>query len=185
MCHDVLDTRRPPGRAYEDDAEASTRDVLSGCRIFHFHDTSRMASPLRRCDIGDRETLHGDARNLAAVLRDAGTDHDAPYRRTMRSIRNVAPFFDDFALDPDGDSVMLGWREAGLDDVFSGSALSSGTFRSRAYLYRFSNRTRPRRSSSTSPSSDFTRPRLINYPIYLEAFRPRSELSPRPSRSPS
>ena len=104
-------------------------DVLSGCRVFHFDDTSRTAPPLRRCDVGDRETLHGDARNLAAVLLDAKTNHDASYRRIVRSIRNVAPFFDDFVLRPDGDSVILRWREAGLDDVFSGSALSSGTLR--------------------------------------------------------
>lgn len=47
----------------------------------------------------------------------------------MRAIRAVAPFFDDFVLQPVHDTVQLRWREQGLDGVFPGSALSSGTLR--------------------------------------------------------
>ncbi len=103
--------------------------VLSGCRVFHFDDTSIDAPPLRSVDVGDSLTLHDDARNLAAVLLDMRIHHSAGYLRVLRSVRAVAPFFDDFVLEPRGDQVILRWRERGLDDVFSGSALSSGTLR--------------------------------------------------------
>lgn len=103
--------------------------VLSGCRVFHFDDTSATAPALRRADVADSETLLSDARNLAAVLLDMKTNHAIRYAQVRRSIRNVAPYFDDFVLRPENDSVLLRWRERGLDDVFSGSALSSGTLR--------------------------------------------------------
>lgn len=104
-------------------------EVLSGCRVFHFDDTSATAAPLLGTDVADYETLHGDARNLAAVLLDMKTDHPARYEQVVRSVRNVAPFFDDFVLRPSGDRVQLRWRERGIDDVFSGGTLSSGTLR--------------------------------------------------------
>lgn len=104
-------------------------DALSGCRVFHFDDTSHAAPPLLRTDVADYETLHGDARNLAAVLLDMRSNHPNAYAGVLRSIRNVAPFFDDFVLRPDGNSLLLRWRERGIDDVFSGSTLSSGTLR--------------------------------------------------------
>lgn len=104
-------------------------DVLSGCRVFHFDDTSDTAPALRRADVADSESLHSDARNLAAVLLDMKSNHTIRYAQVRRSIRNVAPFFDDFVLRPENDSIILRWRELGLDDVLSGSALSSGTLR--------------------------------------------------------
>ncbi|QKS14104.1 AAA family ATPase [Curtobacterium sp. Csp1] len=104
-------------------------DVLSGCRVFHFDDTSVSAPPLRRVDVADGEMLHDDARNLAAVLLEMRENSSRQYDQVVRSVRNIAPFFDDFVLRPRGDTVLLRWRERGLDDVLSGSALSSGTLR--------------------------------------------------------
>jgi predicted ATPase len=104
-------------------------NVLAGCRVFHFDDTSATAPPLTRTGIADSEALHSDARNLAAVLLDMRENHEDRYSSVVRSVRNVAPFFDDFVLRPEQESVILRWREQGIDDVFSGSALSSGTLR--------------------------------------------------------
>lgn len=104
-------------------------NVLSGCRVFHFDDTSADAPPLRRSDVNDSETLHRDARNLASVLFDVKEHHADRYERIRRSVRNVAPFFDDFVLREDNGSVILRWSELGIDGAFSGGALSSGTLR--------------------------------------------------------
>jgi predicted ATPase len=104
-------------------------DVLAGCRVFHFDDTGFDAPPLKLVSVADSETLHDDARNLAAVLLDMRKEHPGNYQRVLRSIKNVAPFFDDFVLRPENESVGLRWREVGMDDVFPGSALSSGTLR--------------------------------------------------------
>jgi predicted ATPase len=103
--------------------------ILSGCRVFHFDDTSSSAPPLRRSNLSDSESLHADGGNLASVLYDIRSNHLPVYNQIVRSIRNVAPFFEDFVLRPENDSLLLRWRERGLDNVFSGSALSSGTLR--------------------------------------------------------
>ena len=103
--------------------------VLAGCRVFHFDDTSSDAPPLRRTDANDSETLQSDAKNLASILLDMKNNHSERYERVRRSVRNVAPFFDDFVLREDNGSVILRWSERGIDGVFSGGALSSGTLR--------------------------------------------------------
>lgn len=104
-------------------------DVLSGCRVFHFDDTSPDAPALRRSATADNLSLRSDAANLAAVLHGIRDGEPLRYQRIVRSIQAVAPFFDDFVLEPVNDSVVLRWREKGLDAVFSGAALSSGTLR--------------------------------------------------------
>ncbi|WP_460769092.1 AAA family ATPase [Mariniluteicoccus flavus] len=115
--------------AGEHPANQYVLDVLSDCRVFHFDDTSADAPPLRRAALADDVTLHGDARNLAAVLLSMRTQQPVRYQRVVRSIRAVAPFFDDFVLEPHGESVLLRWREKGMDVTFPGSALSSGSLR--------------------------------------------------------
>ncbi|ROQ65098.1 putative ATPase [Rathayibacter sp. PhB152] len=120
---------RLTARAHDHSANQYLLDILSGCRVFHFDDTSPSAAPLRFVDVADSESLHSDARNLAAVLLDMKLNHLARYEQVRRSVRNVAPFFDDFVLKPEGGRVLLRWSERGLDGVFSGAALSSGTLR--------------------------------------------------------
>jgi predicted ATPase len=44
-------------------------------------------------------------------------------------VRTVAPYFDDFVLEPEGGAIRLRWRERGLDSVFSANNLSDGTLR--------------------------------------------------------
>lgn len=104
-------------------------DVLRGCRVYHFDDTSVDAPPLRRASLADNVTLHADASNVAPLLLAIRDTDVRRYERIIRSIRAVAPFFDDFLLVPERDSVRLRWQEKGLDTVFPGSALSSGSLR--------------------------------------------------------
>lgn len=116
-------------RRDEHPAHGYLLDVLTGCRVFHFDDTSSDAPPLRRTDIADSASLHSDGRNLAAVLYALKERDLERYGRIVRSVRTVAPFFDDFAFDQHGDTVLLQWQERQIDGTFSGSALSSGTLR--------------------------------------------------------
>lgn len=104
-------------------------EILTGCRVFHFDDTSADAPPLQRADVADGLSLHSNARNLAAVLLRTRQWHPEAYGRIRRSIQVAAPFFRDFILEPDGGTVLLRWQEQGIDGTFSGSALSSGTLR--------------------------------------------------------
>lgn len=104
-------------------------DVLTGCRVFHFDDTSPDAPPKRQSDVADALSLHPDARNLASVLFAMRVDHSQSYARLVRAVQTVAPFFDDFELKEVNGHVLLRWREKGIDDVFSADALSDGTLR--------------------------------------------------------
>ncbi len=107
-------------------------ETLRGCRVFHFHDTSRVAPVKQQGYISDNRALHPDAGNLAAVLlrlRDNG-DH-ARYQRILRMVKQVAPFFRDFVLEPElnADRVRLRWQQEGSDTVLPADALSDGTLR--------------------------------------------------------
>lgn len=104
-------------------------DVMSGCRVFHFDDTSSDAPPKRRADVADDVTLHPDGRNLAAVLLGMRSKSPQAYERLVRAVRTVAPFFDGFVLEPADGSILLRWTESGIDGVFSADALSDGSLR--------------------------------------------------------
>lgn len=104
-------------------------EVLSGCRVFHFDDTSSDAPPKRRVDLADSLTLHPDGRNLAAVLYAMRDRHPERYSRLLRAVRNVAPFFEDFVLEPEDGHLLLRWKERRIDGAFSADALSDGSLR--------------------------------------------------------
>jgi predicted ATPase len=103
--------------------------LLLGCRVFHFQDTSADAPVKQRTSVVDNLALAPDARNLAPVLSRLHETEPATYRRIVRAIQAVAPFFDDFLLVAESGSMLLRWREKGLDNVFSADALSDGTLR--------------------------------------------------------
>jgi predicted ATPase len=104
-------------------------EVLRGCRVFHFHDTSRNAPVKRMAYAADNVVLHPDAANLSAVLLRLRDSHASAYRRIVRSIQQVAPFFRDFVLIEENGSLRLRWQQIGLDTVFPADALSDGTLR--------------------------------------------------------
>ena len=106
--------------------------AMRSWRVYHFHDTSRSALVKQFHGINDNEYLRDDARNLAAFLYRLKHHHEAQYRRIVKFIQMVAPFFGDFHLRPAVDnkeSIQLEWTEAGQDVPFNGSALSDGTLR--------------------------------------------------------
>lgn len=101
-------------------------------RLYHFHDTSRSAMVKQVHGINDNEYLREDARNLAAFLYRLKNHHETHYKRIVKSIQLVAPFFGDFYLRPTVDNkekIQLEWTEAGQDVPFTASALSDGTLR--------------------------------------------------------
>lgn len=105
--------------------------ALRGCRVFHFHDTSRDAPVKQQGYASDNLALHPDAGNLAAVLLHLQETERPSYRRILGAIRQVAPFFRDFVLRPERatDRLRLRWQQEGSDTVFPADALSDGTLR--------------------------------------------------------
>jgi predicted ATPase len=110
---------------------AALVETLRGCRVFHFHDTSRNAPVKQQGYTADNRTLHSDAANLASVLLRLREGDRGRYRRIVRTVKQVAPFFRDFVLEPElaPDRVRLRWLQEGSDTVLPADALSDGTLR--------------------------------------------------------
>ncbi|WP_053716252.1 AAA family ATPase [Saccharothrix sp. NRRL B-16348] len=109
-------------------------EMLRGCRVYHFHDTSRNAPVKQLVATADNLLLRSDAGNLASVLLTLSDSDDqadqSAYRRIVGAVRQVAPFFRDFVLQPEkGDRLRLRWRQQDSDAVFSADQMSDGTLR--------------------------------------------------------
>jgi predicted ATPase len=110
---------------------AALVETLQGCRVFHFQDTSRVAPVKQRGYIADNRSLRSDAGNLAAVMLRLRDGDRGRYQRIVRTVKQVAPFFRDFVLEPevDPDRVLLRWQQEGSETVLPADALSDGTLR--------------------------------------------------------
>ena len=106
------------------------RHFLNHCRVYHFHDTSPTSRVRQSSYIDANRWLMPDAANLAAVLYKLKSGEETTYRRIVETIRQVAPFFDDFDLEPTNSrDVILNWRHRNSDRVFGPHQLSDGTLR--------------------------------------------------------
>lgn len=104
--------------------------LLDRCRVYHFHDTSSTADVRQSCYVGDNRWLKPDAGNLAALLLKFREEYPSVYQRIVGTIRLIAPFFDDFELDPNRSNyVILNWREKESDKIFGPHQFSDGTLR--------------------------------------------------------
>lgn len=106
--------------------------MLNRCRVFHFHDTGSTARIMQYCYIDDSRWLMHDAGNLAAVLFRLRLQDEDAYHRIVATVKQVAPFFDDFVLEPTGPGkkeIILNWRHRESDLVFGPHQLSDGTLR--------------------------------------------------------
>lgn len=103
--------------------------LLDRCRVYHFHDTSSTAGVRQSCYVGDNRWLMADASNLAALLLKFCQEDSSVYQRIIGTIRLIAPFFDNFVLEPVNNFVMLNWLEKGSDRVFGPHQFSDGTLR--------------------------------------------------------
>jgi predicted ATPase len=105
---------------------------LDRWKHFHFHDTSDKAPLKQTCEVRDNRYLRSNASNLAAFLYALREQHRANYEEIRDTIRRVAPFFDDFALEPerlDPETIRLEWKERDGSGTFDASYLSDGTLR--------------------------------------------------------
>ncbi len=108
------------------------RHLLNGCRVFHFHDTGPASRVRSYCYVGADRWPMPDAGNLAAVLYRLGSDRPGIYRGIVETIRQVAPFFTGFDLEPTGaggKDIILNWRHRKSDLIFGPHQLSDGTLR--------------------------------------------------------
>jgi predicted ATPase len=108
------------------------RGHLSSWRLYHVHDTSANSPMRTTADLNDNQFLRPDGSNLASLLYFLRQRHEASYGLIRNTIQLVAPFFDDFVLEPsklNPDKIRLEWRYKGSDAYFDVSSLSDGTLR--------------------------------------------------------
>lgn len=101
-------------------------------RVYHFHDTGKGARVKQEHNISNNKMLLYDAANLAAFLYRLKNFFKPNYEEIVETIRLVAPYFDDFVLEPqegNEEQIVLRWRQTGCEDVFNASQLSDGTLR--------------------------------------------------------
>ena len=105
---------------------------LQAWRLYHFDDTGFYSPMKKTSDLHDNRLLREDGSNLASFLYLLRERHVASYRMIRNTIRQVAPFFEDFVLEPlalNPDTILLEWRHRNSDAYFNAASLSDGTLR--------------------------------------------------------
>ena len=110
---------------------AQVIEAIRDCRIYHFHDTGPTAEVKKNAYAADNEALKPNAGNLAAVLHRLRDGDRRSYHRIVAAIRQVAPFFRDFVLEPElsPERIRLRWQQLGTETVFPADTFSDGTLR--------------------------------------------------------
>jgi predicted ATPase len=101
-------------------------------RPFHLDDTSSSSWMRKTGMVDDNRFLKSDGRNIAGFLYFLRKRNREQYDFIVNTVRQVAPFFDDFQLEPlqlNPDSIKLEWRHRRSDQYFDASSLSDGTLR--------------------------------------------------------
>lgn len=115
-----------------DGVQAQVGDHLRSWWLYHLNDTSS-SSPIRKtARVDDNRFLRPDGSNLPAYLYFLRDGHPASYDLIVRTVQRIAPFFDDFLLEPlrlKPDDIKLEWRHKRSDQYFDASSLSDGTLR--------------------------------------------------------
>lgn len=110
--------------------EKFTVGTIQKWRVYHFHNTSPKAPMMLPTNAVGSTRLSGDAANIADFLHHMREKNRPYYDRIVSHIRQVAPFFGDFVLEPDtNEQIRLLWKEQGQDTVYFPSQFSDGTIR--------------------------------------------------------
>lgn len=107
---------------------------LVDCVVHQFHNTSETARIRQRAPVSDNRSLSEDAANLAPFLLRIREQHPAHYQRITGTLRQIAPYFADFVLEPENDTLLLRWREFDNDVVLGPHQASDGTLRAMALV---------------------------------------------------
>lgn len=108
--------------------------LLRQCKVYQFHNTSENARIRQRWNIEQNRYLLEDAANLGPFLHRLREYEAKSYTRIVETIRQVAPFFDDFVLEPYYGKILLKWKERHTDLEFGAHQASDGTLRTMALI---------------------------------------------------
>lgn len=114
--------------------EKSVQREVNQSGIFQFHDTARMRG---NCELHNNRYLMNDGGNLAAVLYKLQQTQSPYYERIVDTIRQIAPFFENFVLEPlalNPNYIQLHWRSRHSKYEFGPHQLADGTLRTMALV---------------------------------------------------
>lgn len=113
--------------------ESYVYEAVSSWLVYHFHDTSTTAGMRRDHSVRNWRELHPDAVNIAPFLLRLKTKHPEYFEKIRETVQIIAPFFDDFLLEPEdqggNEVVRLEWNQKGSSYPFQPWQLSDGTIR--------------------------------------------------------
>lgn len=107
------------------------RRYLESIKKYHFHDTGLTSPFTRTSNIhNDGYYLYGNGQNIAAFLYEIRERQPMVYRRIVKVIQSVAPYFGDFFFSPNetGD-VRLLWKSKYSEMLYGATDFSDGTIR--------------------------------------------------------
>jgi predicted ATPase len=108
-------------------------EAVSSWVVYHVHDTSKTAPMRRKNPVSNFRELQQDAGNIAPFLRHIRDKHPLHYRRICDTVRQVAPFFEEFLLEVEDEGenkvTRLEWKQKGSSFPFQPWQLSDGTIR--------------------------------------------------------
>ncbi len=107
------------------------RRYLSEIKKYHFHDTGK-SSPFTKEShiVNDIYYLYEKGENLAAFLYGIRENSPITYKRIVRVIQSIAPYFSDFYFNVSAtDTVRLQWTDKFSSTVYGPTDLSDGTVR--------------------------------------------------------
>lgn len=113
-----------------DKDETEIREMLSGCKVFQFSDSS-MNSPMRQgSEVKSANYLQATGDNLASFLYYLKNNYQESFRRISEYVRDVVPQFQEFYLEPESGYISLKWMDTSANDyVLSADQLSDGSIR--------------------------------------------------------
>ena len=99
---------------------------------YRFHDTGENSPFKKTRDVNDNRSISRFGENIAAFLYLLKQKHRESYDLIRKTVQQVAPFFEDFQLEPlqlNPNTIKLEWRHKRSDQYFDASAFSDGTLR--------------------------------------------------------
>lgn len=108
------------------------RNYLNGLRVYHFHETGKNSPFNADCRIDDCYMLQSHGANIAAFLYNLQQNEPVVYKRIVKVIQSVAPYFFDFDLHPNtggSEYIRLAWRDKYSENRYGATDFSDGTIR--------------------------------------------------------
>lgn len=106
--------------------------ALRACAVYQFHDTSAASRIRQGWNVDDNRYLKSDAGNLPAFLWRLKHYEPEYYQRIVETMRQLAPFFQDYVLEPLNNRIQLQWREKASDVIFGAHQAADGLLRAMA-----------------------------------------------------